>query len=208
MADELRPSSRLVAGLLRAALRRLWAPVVVASVRLRVWLWGAPALEQAAAHCPPWLGLAVLKAFGARIGHGVDFHGRLRLHGAYRPAGKLIVGNWCHIGPGVTLDLSAPIVLEDRCTIALNAQILTHHDVGYSPLAARAYPTRFAGVTVEAGAFVGAGATLLPGVRIGRCAVVGAGALVTDDVPPYTVVAGAPARVIRQLDPAEAEPSS
>ncbi|MBK8021733.1 MAG: acyltransferase [Chloroflexi bacterium] len=114
--------------------------------------------------------------------------------------GKLRIGAWCHLGPGVTLDLTAPIVLEDRCTLSLHTIILTHEDVGYSPLAKSAFPTRKQRVIVESGAYIGAGATVLMGVRIGRCAVVGAGSLVRDDVPPYTVVAGVPARVIRQLD--------
>lgn len=58
-----------------------------------------------------------------------------------------------------------------------------------------------AGVHIESGAFIGAGATILAGVRVGRCSVVGAGAVVAEDVPPYTVVAGVPARFVRQIDP-------
>ncbi|MEP6984953.1 MAG: acyltransferase [Chloroflexota bacterium] len=161
------------------------------------------AFEHAVAHCPPWLTLQILRAYGTQIGTEIDFHGRLQLNGTYHMAGKLIIGNRCHIGPGVTLDLVDSIVLEDQSTVALNAQILTHHDVGYSPLRLKAYPLQVAGVHVEEGAFIGAGATILAGVRIGRCSVVAAGAVVTEDVPPYTVVAGIPARTVRQLDPDE-----
>lgn len=56
---------------------------------------------------------------------------------------------------------------------------------------------------VEEGASIGSNATILCGVRIGRNAIVGAGAVVTKDVPPYTVVAGNPARIIRKLKPTE-----
>ena len=49
---------------------------------------------------------------------------------------------------------------------------------------------------VEDGASIGAGAVLVAPVRIGRCAMVGAGAVVTKDVPPHAVVAGNPARVV------------
>jgi acetyltransferase-like isoleucine patch superfamily enzyme len=185
----------------RVAARAVWAPVYVLGLRLRVAIWGAAALEHAVATRAPWLALEILRAYGVTIGPGLDFHGRLQLHGAYEMAGKLSIGAYCHIGPGVTLDLTGPVRLEDRCTVALDARILTHHDVGYSPLGRAAYPTRVAGVVVEPGAFVGAGATVLAGVRVGRCSVIGAGAVVTGDVPPYTVVAGAPARVIRRLDP-------
>jgi len=55
-------------------------------------------------------------------------------------------------------------------------------------------------VVIEDGVFIGVHAIILPGVTIGEGAMVGAGAVVTKDVPPRTMVAGNPARVIRQLD--------
>ena len=55
------------------------------------------------------------------------------------------------------------------------------------------------GIVIEDDVWIGAGAIVSDGVRIGRGAVVGAGAVVTHDVPPHTVVAGVPARVIRDL---------
>jgi acetyltransferase-like isoleucine patch superfamily enzyme len=195
----------VIAAAVRVALRVLWSPVCIVWLRLRVAVWGMSAFEHAVAHCPPWLALEILKAYGVSIGKGIDFHGRLRLHGTYDMRDKLRIGEFCHIGPGVTLDLSAPILLEDRCAVAMNAQLITHLDVGYSPLATRAFPSSFGGVTVEYGAYIGAGAIILKGVRVGRCAVVAAGALVREDVQPYTVVAGVPARVIRQLNPGEVE---
>jgi acetyltransferase-like isoleucine patch superfamily enzyme len=56
-------------------------------------------------------------------------------------------------------------------------------------------------VRIEAWADVGTGAIILPGVTVGRGSIVGAGAVVTTDVPPFTVVAGVPARVIRSRKP-------
>jgi len=56
-------------------------------------------------------------------------------------------------------------------------------------------PTR-----VKKGASIGSSATILCGVTIGEGAIVGAGAVVTKDVPPYTIVAGNPARVIRSIE--------
>lgn len=191
----------LLTGAVRVALRRLWAPIYIVWLKMRMAVWGAWALEHAISQSPAWLALEILKANGVTIGPEFDFHGRLQLHGAYQVRGKLQIGARCHIGPGVTLDLSRPIILEDCCTIALNTQIITHQDAGYSPLAHHAYPTEWGGVVVEYGAYVGAGVIILKGVRIGRCSVVAAGAVVREDVPPYTVVAGVPARVVKHLDP-------
>ena len=49
--------------------------------------------------------------------------------------------------------------------------------------------------------WIGSSVTIVPGVTIGDGAIVGAGSVVTKDVPPYTIVAGVPARVIRKFDP-------
>jgi len=53
---------------------------------------------------------------------------------------------------------------------------------------------------VEEGVSIGANATILPGVRLGKCCMVGAGSVVTKDVEPFTLVAGNPARVIGKVD--------
>jgi UDP-2-acetamido-3-amino-2,3-dideoxy-glucuronate N-acetyltransferase len=55
--------------------------------------------------------------------------------------------------------------------------------------------------TIRRGASIGAGAIILPGLIVGERAVVGAGAVVTKDVPDFAVVVGNPARVVRMLDP-------
>jgi acetyltransferase-like isoleucine patch superfamily enzyme len=56
---------------------------------------------------------------------------------------------------------------------------------------------------VKRGASIGSNATLLCGVTIGEGAVIGAGSVVTKDVPPYTVVAGNPARSLRKIEPGD-----
>jgi acetyltransferase-like isoleucine patch superfamily enzyme len=64
----------------------------------------------------------------------------------------------------------------------------------------RGVKDRLMGAHIEAGAIIGANATLLPGVRIGARALVGAGSVVTKDVEPGAVVVGNPARVINHID--------
>jgi UDP-2-acetamido-3-amino-2,3-dideoxy-glucuronate N-acetyltransferase len=64
-------------------------------------------------------------------------------------------------------------------------------------------PTR-----IKRGASIGSGATLLAGITVGEHALVGAGSVVTRDVPPWTVVAGNPARILRRLESLETCPSN
>lgn len=76
------------------------------------------------------------------------------------------------------------------------------HD-GSAVMLGRAYGRKLDAVgpvIIHDDVFIGRGATILPGVRIGPRAIVGAGAVVSQDVPPNSVVAGNPARVIRSLD--------
>ena len=61
-------------------------------------------------------------------------------------------------------------------------------------------------VRIEAWADIGTNAVILPGVTVGRGSIVGAGAVVTQDVPPFSVVAGVPARVIRERNPQQTHP--
>ena len=63
-----------------------------------------------------------------------------------------------------------------------------------------AYP---APIVVEEDAWIGSSVTVLPGVTIGRGAIVGAGSVVTKDVAPYTIVVGVPAKPIRTIRPGE-----
>jgi acetyltransferase-like isoleucine patch superfamily enzyme len=60
------------------------------------------------------------------------------------------------------------------------------------------------GIVIEDDVWLGAGAIITDGVRVGRGAVVAAGAVVTQDVPPHTVVGGVPARVIKAIEKDEA----
>ena len=87
------------------------------------------------------------------------------------------------------------ITIEDDVQIAGNVFLLSNNHDLYDRQILTCKP-----VLIKKGAWIGAGATILAGISIGKYAVVGAGAVVTKDVPDYAVVVGNPAKVIKTLD--------
>ena len=134
---------------------------------------------------PNLLRLKILKAVGAKIGKGI----------VITPHTKLS----CKLGYEYLL------TIEDRCAIGADHLILTS-DPSKSQLMnyKKIYPYMeiYGKIIIKHDAWVGAGSIILPNVTIGEYAIVAAGAVVTKDVPPYTVVAGVPAKVIKQIEPA------
>jgi acetyltransferase-like isoleucine patch superfamily enzyme len=144
--------------------------------------------------------IPILRAFGAFVGNECNLEAPLVLHNAQDRYCNFKVGTGCHIGKETFVDLVDTVTVEDWVTVSMRVTILTHIDVGRSPLGEFAFPTKHGPVILKAGAYVGAGAILLPGVCIGECAVVGAGAVVTRSVDPFTVVVGVPARTLRVIN--------
>ncbi|WP_208589404.1 2,3,4,5-tetrahydropyridine-2,6-dicarboxylate N-acetyltransferase [Gracilibacillus suaedae] len=97
------------------------------------------------------------------------------------------------IGEGTMIDMNAS--LGGRATVGKNC----HVGAG-AVLAGVIEPPSAQPVVIEDGVVIGANAVVLEGVRVGEGAVVAAGAIVTKDVPPNTVVAGTPAKVIKEID--------
>jgi len=97
------------------------------------------------------------------------------------------------VGEGTMIDMNA--VLGGRATVGKNC----HVGAG-AVLAGVIEPPSAQPVILEDNVLIGANAVVLEGVKIGEGAVVAAGAVVIEDVPPYTVVAGTPARVIKKID--------
>lgn len=110
---------------------------------------------------------------------------------------NITVGRAVFIGYDCTFTGHARIDIGDEVMIAHKVNLITAgHPV--DPGERRAHITAQP-ITIEANVWIGAAATVLPGVTIGADSVVAAGAVVTDDVPPATLVAGVPATVIRNL---------
>jgi acetyltransferase-like isoleucine patch superfamily enzyme len=110
---------------------------------------------------------------------------------------NITVGRAVFIGHECAFTGHAAINIADQVMIAHKVNLVTAgHPV--EPDKRRAYITAEP-ITIDTNVWIGAAATILPGVNIGADAVVAAGAVVTHDVPPATLVAGVPATVIRHL---------
>ncbi len=140
--------------------------------------WQPPDLSQAAfvAANATIVGNVAI-AQGASIWYGAILRGDVE---------KIVVGEYTNIQDGAILhgDPGKPTVLEAFVTIGHRAVVHSAH--------------------VEQGCLIGIGAIVLDGVRIGAGSMVGAGAVVTKDVPPRSLVVGIPAKVVRQLSDTEA----
>jgi acetyltransferase-like isoleucine patch superfamily enzyme len=130
--------------------------------------------------------------------------------------GNISIGEWCYIGEGARIWSSGSIHIGDRVLISHNVSIfdsLTH------PLGARQRHAQFKAivetghprsitlderpVTIHDDVWIGANACVLRGVTLGEGTIIGAGSVVTHNIPSFTIAAGNPACVIRELGPDE-----
>lgn len=112
------------------------------------------------------------------------------------------IGNNCHISPYVLIDLLHPelITIEDNVTISSNSMIFAHVNPSANEfLKKNGYPRTIKPVTIKKGAVISVGCIIIAGITIGENAIVGAGSVVTQDVPDHCVVVGNPARVVKKI---------
>jgi maltose O-acetyltransferase len=110
------------------------------------------------------------------------------------------IGHHVFVGLDTWLDDQFPelIRIEDDVTISFRVMVIVHDDARrMDRVEAGAGHGTVAPVRLRRGCYLGAGCTLLPGVTIGERAVVAAGAVVTRDVAPGTIVGGVPARLLK-----------
>jgi acetyltransferase-like isoleucine patch superfamily enzyme len=135
------------------------------------------------------------------IGKGVFIGAQAYIQGRFD--GTCVIGDHTWIGPQAYLD-ARNLVMGAFVGWGPGAKVLgsTHTampvDVPIISTDLQVKPVR-----IEAWADVGTNATILPGVTVGKGAIVGAGAVVTEDVPPFAIVAGVPAKVLRYRTDAE-----
>lgn len=126
------------------------------------------------------------------VGKNTTFLGKVLYYNPH----LIKIGNNCSINEGVFFNVSDNIIVGDNVTISANVFITT------ATLNIYKFPEKKHErdpIKIEDDAWIGAGSTILPGVVVGKGAIVAAGAVVTKDVPPHTVVLGIPARVTKNL---------
>jgi maltose O-acetyltransferase len=141
----------------------------------------------------------LLRLAGVRIGPRTVFVGSIWIAGGSNPARDVTFGADCMVNDGCRFDTAAPIAVGDNVYLGHDVALITAtHDVGTAHRRAHRFVAR--SITVGDGTWIGARAVLMPGVTVGRGAIVAAGAVVTKPVADGAVVGGVPARVIRHLD--------
>ena len=108
---------------------------------------------------------------------------------------KIKLGNNVFINSNCLAMARGGITIEDDVMLAGNVQLLSNNHDEYERQILICDK-----ILIKKGAWIGAGATVLPGVTIGKYAIVGAGAIVTKNVPDYSVVVGIPAKVVKTLE--------
>ena len=96
---------------------------------------------------------------------------------------------------GVLMMSAGGITIEDNVLIAANVQLISNNHDPYDRYVITCKP-----ILIKEGAWVGAGATILPGVIVGKHAIIGANSVVSKDIPDYAVAVGCPAKVIKYLE--------
>jgi len=136
----------------------------------------------------------ILRGYGARVGRNPTIYSGVWI----RPIAGLALGDNVSIGKDVVITTAGTVTIGHNVMIGHGTKIISANHV----IPPGRGQMRFSGhedkpVVIEDDAWIAAQVVVLPGVRVGEGAVVAAGAVVTRDVPPFTIVGGVPARVLR-----------
>ncbi|TCK18100.1 maltose O-acetyltransferase [Thiogranum longum] len=135
--------------------------------------------------------------WGARLG-SIGKKSKICPYVVIRAPKNVFIGSGVVIAEFVHVWGGGGVIIGDNVIIASHVAITSQtHDILSNNYRDSAVMSN---VTIESNVWIGSGVTVLPGVRIGRNSIVGAGAVVTRDVPENVVVAGIPAKILRKLN--------
>ena len=116
----------------------------------------------------------------------------------FKIGGKVYIGE-DFIVTEILEDFSEKLIIEDRVSIAQRVTVITASDPNYSRLYDYVKIKR-GKVHIKNDAWIGAGVIILPNITIGEYSIIGAGAVVTKDIPPFSIAAGIPAKVLKKIE--------
>ncbi len=125
---------------------------------------------------------------------------RLSIWSGLEEKGRITLGSYCLVCPGVRIGSSREVSISDNCMLASGVYIT---DSDWHDIYNRAAIGKSAPVRIEKNVWIGDSAIICKGVSIGENSIVGAGAVVVNDIPANAIAAGNPARIVKKLDPGE-----
>ena len=146
--------------------------------------------NQAVPYTPEWYALTK-EQFHNQVGENTVVYSQLTV---VLPK-NVTIGSNCIIMDGVLMMGAGGITIGNNVNIGAHAKLISNnHDVYDRPVLV------VKPVTIKDWAWIGAGSTVLPGVTVGKYAILGADSVATKDIPDYVVAVGSPAKVIKYLD--------
>lgn len=176
---------------------------------LRNALWDVPLFSSQCARVGR--GLRLIRGIPRLSGYvRIELGDYVVMHGATEICGSKVfdepvlrIGNHSHLGNNLLIMVAKRVDIGDHCLIANDVTIVDNDGHPTDPAKRLQYlppdPEDCREVIIGNNVWIGKGSTILKGVTVGDGAIVAAGSVVTKDVPPYTVVAGNPARVVKTL---------
>jgi acetyltransferase-like isoleucine patch superfamily enzyme len=124
---------------------------------------------------------AIWRALGCKVGKRVHIGHQVRLY----------------FGNAERITVEDDVVLANGVTLWCHMRDMKSYRVGMKPMQ---LPAKYGDIHLCKGAYIGLNVTILPGVTVGEGAVIGSCALVTKDVPSWTIATGVPARVVKEIN--------